>query len=130
MDSALLFRAGTALIGFAGGLFAVSTLTAAMGMARNGGSGLVLGAWGAVQATAAGAGIGLGGVIRDFVDGLAVQGHLGPALTGPATAYGFVYHLEIALLFITLAVVGPLARPWRSDPRIARARFGLDQMPG
>ena len=129
LGSDLLFRIGTALIGFGGGLFAVSTLTAAMGMTGRG-SGLVLGAWSAVQATAAGVGIGLGGVLRDFVDGLAVQGQLGPALTGPATAYGFVYHLEILLLFVTLAVVGPLARPWRSDRSVARARFGLDQMPG
>ena len=129
LDSGLLFRIGTTLIGFGGGLFAVSTLTAAMGM-TGGDSGLVLGAWGAVQATAAGAAIGLGGILRDFIDRLAVQGQLGEALTGPATAYGFVYHLEILLLFVTLAVVGPLARPWRSDRSVARARFGLDQMPG
>jgi len=130
MDSSLMFRIGTTLIGFGGGLFAVSTLTAAMEMAREAGSGLALGAWGAVQATAAGTGIGLGGILRDFVDGLAVQGHLGVALTGPATAYGFVYHLEIILLFVTLAIAGPLARPWQRDHSVARARFGLDQMPG
>jgi len=130
MESPQLFRIGTTLIGFGGGLFAVGTLTAAMGMAQEVGSGLVLGAWGAVQATAAGGGIGLGGILRDLIDGLAVQGTFGPALTGPATAYGFVYHLEIVLLFVTLAVAGPLARPWRSDRSVARARFGLDQMPG
>jgi len=130
MDSGLMFRIGTTLIGFGGGLFAVGTLTAAMEMARAGGSGLALGAWGAVQATAAGTGIGLGGILRDFVDGLAVQGHLGAALTGPATAYGFVYHLEIILLFVTLAIAGPLARPWQRDYPVARSRFGLDQMPG
>jgi BCD family chlorophyll transporter-like MFS transporter len=130
LESGALFRVGTTLIGFGAGLFAVSTLTAAMGMARESGSGLALGAWGAVQATAAGCGIGLGGIIRDFVDELALQGTLGSALAGPATAYGFVYHLEIVLLFVTLAVAGPLARPWRSDPSIARKRFGLDQMPG
>ena len=50
----LLFRIGTVLIGFGGGLFAVGTLTAAMALARDGESGLALGAWGAVQATAAG----------------------------------------------------------------------------
>jgi len=129
MHSELLFRIGTAFIGFGGGLFAVSTLTAAMGM-TGGGSGLVLGAWSAVQATAAGIGIGIGGVLRDVVDGLAVQGLFGPTLTGPATAYGVVYQIEIVLLFVTLAVVGPLARPWRSDRSVARTRFGLDQMPG
>jgi len=103
-----------------------------MELARAGGSGLALGAWGAVQATAAGTGIGLGGILRDVVDGLAVQGQLGPALTGPATAYGFVYHLEIILLFVTLAIVGPLARPWQRGRTAtpARRRFGLDHMPG
>jgi len=132
LESGLLFRVGTTMIGFGGGLFAVSTLTAAMGMAGDNSSGLALGAWGAVQATAAGVGIGLGGILRDVVDGFAVQGALGPALTGPATAYGFVYHLEIVLLFVTLAVVGPLSRPWQRGRSIKRreARFGLDQMPG
>ena len=52
--SPLLLRVGTILIGFGGGLFAVGTLTAAMDLARNGQCGLALGAWGAVQATAAG----------------------------------------------------------------------------
>ncbi len=53
--SPLLFRIGTMLIGFGGGLFAVGTLTAAMALAQDGESGLALGTWGAVQATAAGA---------------------------------------------------------------------------
>ena len=56
LESVLLFRIGTALIGFGGGLFAAGTLTAAMALARDGESGLALGAWGAVQATAAGGG--------------------------------------------------------------------------
>ena len=63
---------GTALIGFGGGLFAVGTLTAAMALARDGESGLALGAWGAVQATAAGVAIALGGVLRDVVVGACV----------------------------------------------------------
>lgn len=130
MDSGLLFRIGTATIGFGGGMFAISTLTAAMGMATNGGNGLVLGAWGAVQATAIGGGVALGGGLRDFVNTLAVNEHLGPALTGPATGYGFVYTLEIVLLFATLAVTGPLARPFRSSGPVPGTRFGLDQMPG
>ena len=40
LGSVLLFRIGTALIGFGGGLFAVGTLTAAMALARDGESGL------------------------------------------------------------------------------------------
>ena len=132
MESPLLFRLGTLLIGFGGGLFGVSTLTAAMGMAEDIDNGLLLGAWGAVQATAIGGGIAVGGALRDLVNILAVQGHLGPALTGPAVAYGFVYQLEIILLFITLAIVGPLAQPWQRgrSADATRKRFGLDQMPG
>jgi len=130
LDSALLFRAGTVLIGFGGGLFAVGTLTAAMARERDGNSGLALGAWGAVQATAAGGGIALGGALRDTVSHLAGQGLLGPALTGPATGYGVVYHLEIVLLFATLIAIGPLVRrPEPARPRLAPG-FGLAEFPG
>jgi BCD family chlorophyll transporter-like MFS transporter len=129
LESALLFRAGTVLIGFGGGLFAVGTLTAAMSLAQSGQSGLALGAWGAVQATAAGTAIALGGAIRDAVAGLAVQGTLGPALTSPAAGYSAVYHIEIVLLFAALAAIGPLVRPARGDRR-PLSRFGLAEVPG
>lgn len=132
IDSGLMFRIGTTLIGFGGGLFVVSTLTAAMGMAGNSDNGLVLGAWGAVQATTIGVGIALGGGLRDLADALATHGHLGPTLSGPAVGYGFVYQLEIILLFVTLAIVGPLAKPWQRGRSVTATgkRFGLDQMPG
>jgi len=130
LDSALLFRSGVFLIGFGGGFFAVGTLTAAMDQAKNGQSGLALGAWGAAQASAAGAAIALGGVARDLVDGLAEQGVLGPALTGPATGYGFVYHLEIALLFATLAAIGPLVGSALREQREESSTFGLADFPG
>jgi BCD family chlorophyll transporter-like MFS transporter len=130
LNSALLFRAGVFLIGLGGGLFAVGTLTAAMDQAADGQSGLALGAWGAVQASAAGVAIALGGVIRDLVAGLAQQGLLGPALTGPATGYGVVYHLEIALLFATLAAIGPLVGSAQELRRRAKTDFGLADFPG
>lgn len=130
VESALLFRVGTTLIGFGGGLFAVGTLTAAMALAENGQSGLALGAWGAVQATAAGVAIALGGAIRDTVGGLAEHGLLGPALTGPATGYGVVYHLEILLLFATLVAIGPLVRPANAPPLQSPTKFGLAELPG
>ena len=117
LASATLFRAGTALIGLGGGLFAVGTLTMAMGMARGAHAGLSLGAWGAAQATAAGPGIALGGVLRDAVTGLALAGHLGSALQHPAIGYSAVYHLEIALLFLTLAALGPLVSAPAPAPR-------------
>ncbi|MCF1502633.1 BCD family MFS transporter [Afifella sp. H1R] len=130
LESAMLFRAGTIIIGFGGGLFSVGTLTAAMELSENGQSGLALGAWGAVQATAAGLSIALGGVVRDTFSTLAEQGVLGSALTGPATGYSFVYHFEIALLAVTLVAIGPLVGSGgrtRSDPS---SSFGLAEFPG
>ncbi|MCL3883066.1 MFS transporter [Marivita sp. GX14005] len=107
-----VFFAGAFGIGFGGGLFAVSTLNAAMTMPARGAArrGLALGAWGAAQATAAGLAIFLGGALRDAVGSLAMSGRLGEALTSPTTGYSFVYHLEILLLFITLVALGPLVR--------------------
>lgn len=130
LESALLFRAGAVLIGFGGGLFAVGTLTAAMSLARDGQSGLALGAWGAVQASAAGLAIALGGAIRDLVAGLAAKGALGPALTGPSAGYGAVYHIEIVLLFAALAAIGPLVRPTGELTPPPSSRFGLAEVPG
>ncbi len=129
LGSALVFRAGTALIGFGGGLFAVGTLTAAMSMAHSGQSGLALGAWGAVQATALGTSIALGGALRDLFSRWAVEGALGPALTGPSVGYAFVYHLEILLLFATLIAVGPLVRRTGATMTQSPSRLGLTELP-
>ncbi len=129
IESPLLFRAGTLLIGFGGGLFSVGTLTAAMGFERLGGSGLALGAWGAVQASATGLGIAAGGAIRDAVSGLAQQGLLGSALSGPEVGYGFVYHIEIALLFATLAAIGPLAGRAGGASEPGTRQLGLAEFP-
>jgi BCD family chlorophyll transporter-like MFS transporter len=130
VDSAMAFRIGAVLIGFGAGLFAVGTLTAAMAFADEGASGLALGAWGAVQATAAGLAIALGGALRDAVGGLANSGALGPALTGQATGYNAVYHLEILLLFATLAAIGPLVRRAHQTPTRRQSSFGLAEFPG
>jgi BCD family chlorophyll transporter-like MFS transporter len=129
-QSALLFRMGTALIGFGGGLFAAGTLTAAMAVASDSESGIALGTWGAVQATAAGGGILLGGGLRDAVASLASDGTLGSVLSGPATGYCFVYYIEIALLFATLVAVGPLVRSARTNYTHSSAKFGLAEFPG
>ncbi|KNZ32948.1 MAG: protein pucC [Methylibium sp. NZG] len=131
LESPHLFRAGATLIGFGGGLFAVGTLTAAMGLESNGLNGLVLGAWGAVQATCAGTAVLLGGALRDIVSGIALQGWLGTALTSPATGYSFVYHIELLLLFATLVAIGPLVRnPGRAHAQRPAAKFGLAEYPG
>lgn len=112
IGSPALFFTGAFLIGLGGGLFSVATLTAAMTMPTRGaaGRGLALGAWGAAQATGAGLSIFIGGAVRDLVNHAAGNGVLGEALATPATGYSVVYHTEIGLLFITLIVLGPLAR--------------------
>jgi MFS transporter, BCD family, chlorophyll transporter len=109
-ESRLVFALGGLCIGLGGGLFAHATLTACMRLAPVGKIGLALGLWGAVQATAAGTAIAAGGILRDVVGALALQGSLGEAVVSPATGYIAVYAFEIVLLFVTLAVVGPLVR--------------------
>ena len=105
LASPALFGAGTMLIGLGAGLFGHGTLTATMNLAPRGQTGLALGAWGAVQASAAGAAIALGGILRDVVGMLAP-----PAVFGAAAGYNFVYGLEIVLLFAALATMLPLVR--------------------
>ena len=130
LDSALLFGLGTLLIGFGAGLFGHGTLTATMNFAPPEQTGLALGAWGAVQASAAGIAIALGGIIRDAVGSLAMSGMLGAGMVDPSTGYSFVYHLEIYLLFATLIAIGPLVRPARGNMSRARAGFKLAEVPG
>ena len=129
LDSPLLFRAGAALIGFAGGLFSVGMLLVAMDLPERELTGLVLGAWGAVQATASGVAMALGGTLRDVVAGLAQSGWLGQPLNTPATAYSVVFHLEIYLLFVVLIALGPLVRR-RSVRSAPTPTLGLAELPG
>ena len=110
LASVLLLCVGATGIGIGGGLFTVSTLIAAMNHVTAEKSGLALGAWGAVQATAGGLAILVSGALRDGFEALAMTGRLGPGLIDPASGYSFVWHIEIALLFATLVAIGPLAR--------------------
>ncbi|MEO0995905.1 MAG: BCD family MFS transporter [Pseudomonadota bacterium] len=129
LASGLLFRIGVVLIGVGAGAFAVGTLVAAMNLARDSDSGLALGAWGAVQATATGAGIAIGGALRDGVGALAESGVLGATLNSAATGYGAVYQFEIVLLFATLAVIGPLARHAGRPVADGEPAIGLAELP-
>ncbi|MDH4374952.1 MAG: BCD family MFS transporter [Ramlibacter sp.] len=131
LESPNLFRLGAGLIGFSGGLFSVGMLLTAMDMPERELTGMVLGAWGAVQATAAGVAMALGGVVRDIASHLAMQGWLGESLISKATGYSVVFHLEIYLLFVVLVALGPLARRRSSTPvQHAPQPFGLAQLPG
>jgi BCD family chlorophyll transporter-like MFS transporter len=129
LESANLFRFGACLIGFAGGLFSVGMLMTAMAFPERELTGMVMGAWGAVQATAAGAAMALGGVLRDTVGGLATSGWLGVPLNSPATGYSFVFHLEIYLLFVVLIALGPLVRRSPASRQTAKP-IGLAELPG
>ena len=93
----LMFVLGTLLVGFGAGLFGHGTLTATMTHAPEGQRGLALGAWGAVQATAAGIGVASGGIIRDSVAALTDS--------GPLLPYAVVYALEVILLLAAIVTM-------------------------
>jgi BCD family chlorophyll transporter-like MFS transporter len=98
LASPTVFVLGIFLIGLGGGLFAHGTLTASMQLAPPSQVGLAMGAWGAVQATAAGLGMALGGILRDSV----------AMVSTPVMGYSAVYLIEILLLALTLWAMGPL----------------------
>jgi MFS transporter, BCD family, chlorophyll transporter len=110
LPSLTLFVSGVFFIGLGVGLFGHGTLTLTMNRAPKDQVGLALGAWGAVQATAAGAGVAAGGIGRDVVQALATRGVFGEALATPATGYAFVYAIEIVLLLATVAAMMALLR--------------------
>jgi BCD family chlorophyll transporter-like MFS transporter len=93
-----LFSLGVLLIGLGGGLFSHGTLTSCMNLAPKEQSGLALGAWGAVQATAGGLAMALGGVARDVVN----------LMTDGVMGYVSVYGFEILMLILTAYVLYPL----------------------
>jgi BCD family chlorophyll transporter-like MFS transporter len=98
----VLFALGTLFIGFGAGLFGHGTLTATMLHAPEDQRGLALGAWGAVQATAAGVGVAMGGVVRDTVATVMPSGVLIP--------YVAVYTLEVILLLAAIVAMMRIVR--------------------
>jgi MFS transporter, BCD family, chlorophyll transporter len=129
LASVPLIYAGATVIGFGTGLFSVGTMIAAMGLAREGSAGLALGAWGAVQASCAGAGIALGGLIRDGMAYFALQEGMGATLAYRATGYGTVYAIEILMLLVTLVVLGPVIGLHLENRKVASEGFGLSEFP-
>jgi BCD family chlorophyll transporter-like MFS transporter len=104
LQSVPMLVVATLAAGFGAGLFGHGTLTATMRSAPTEQIGLSLGAWGAVQTTAAGVAIAVGGVVRDA---LQVSG-----MTGQAAAYPYipVFTLEAVLLLLTVIVAWPMLR--------------------
>jgi BCD family chlorophyll transporter-like MFS transporter len=97
-----LFLFGTLATGVGAGLFGHATLTAAIRHAPSDRIGLALGAWGAVQATAAGIGVAAAGIVRDVIVGL--QGSAGMALQTP---YSVVFVIEVVFLVLAIIVLMP-----------------------
>jgi len=108
------FIVGVLLIGCGGGLFGHGTLTATMNLAPREQVGLALGAWGAVQATAAGVGVALGAAIRDVV----LATGLLRDTAGLAAGYTVVFGLEVLLLLMALAAMLPLLLRSGSSARV------------
>lgn len=129
LASVPLIYAGAMAIGFGTGLFSVGTMIAAMGLAREGSSGLALGALGAVQASCAGAGIAFGGLIRDGIAYFALREGLGQTLAYRATGYATVYVIEIMLLLVALVVLGPVIGLHLENRKMASEGFGLSEFP-
>ncbi len=108
-----LFLIGTGLIGVGAGLFGHATLTATMRAAPRDNIGLALGAWGSVQATAAGIGMALAGWVRDLIVAMPTQNGL-----SVQTPYLTVFSIEMAFLVVAVIITIPLA-----------ARGGLTRTP-
>ncbi len=114
-----LFLLGNFMIGFGAALFGHGTLTATMNRAPADQAGLALGAWGAVQATAAGIAIAFSGVVRDLVNNAVAASN--SELWGVATGYVAVYATEIVLLVVTIIAAYPLMRAREPAPAASLA---------
>lgn len=123
VGSVELFAGATLLAGFGAGLFSHGTLTATMRSAPRDQIGLALGAWGAVQTTAAGVAIAFGGVIRDALSALPSAG-----VTG-AMPYIPVFALEMVLLVLALGLSLRLGREG-VDGKEAAANSGIGVVAG
>jgi MFS transporter, BCD family, chlorophyll transporter len=121
LAAAVWFVAGNFLIGLAAALFGHGTLTATMRGAPRTQTGLALGSWGAVQATAAGLGVAISGVVRDLVSAASSGQGVATGFGASVSGYNAVYAIEVVLLCATLVALWPL---WS-----ARAGGKLDVSP-
>lgn len=131
LNSSGMFLGGTFLMGMGEGLFAVGTLSTAMGIRDATQHGIALGAWGAVFATSEGLSMTVAGLIRDALTRAVADGSITGPLADPSVPYSVVYHIETLLLFSTLVALGPLVRLVRSGAirRGSNGEFGLADLP-
>ncbi len=105
VPSVSLFACAALVLGIGAGLFGHGTLTATMRAAPKEQVGLALGTWGAVQATAAGIAVAVGGIMRDIITGW-TEGT--QALMGGA--YLSVFAFEVLLLILACIALIPMVR--------------------
>jgi MFS transporter, BCD family, chlorophyll transporter len=136
VDSTVLFTMANLSIGFGAALFSHGTLTSTMRLAPREQTGLALGAWGSVQATALGVGVAFSGIARDLVGALGIGAEWGLRLGGAAAGYLVVYALEIVLLLATIVVIVPLLGRLRGyafaeapESQPGRGTVGADPVP-
>tara|TARA_A100001011_G_C14273095_1_gene827922 strand:+ start:225 stop:1670 length:1446 start_codon:yes stop_codon:yes gene_type:complete len=129
ISSIVMFKAGVFLIGCGAGFFSVSCLISAMQLEVDGFTGLALGAWGAVQATAMGIGVAFGGILRDGISYIVSLGFFGNTLSPEVAGYLAVYHLELFLLFFVLVLIGPLVQIPKNLNQKSDSKFGLAEFP-
>jgi BCD family chlorophyll transporter-like MFS transporter len=127
MSAPALLMIGALLIGFGNGLFSIGTLLRVMALPHNGEHGLALGAWGAVQATAAGLAMGIAGGIRDGVTSVMTTDRGALDAVAPGAGYLAAYLVAVAGLLVLLVVLGPLAA--RSRAEVRPVPFGIAEFP-
>ncbi len=127
MSAAPLLMLGALLIGFGNGLFSIGTLLRVMALPHRGEHGLALGAWGAVQATAAGLAMAVAGGIRDGVSSMMGGGASSIAAVTPGAGYLAAYLVAVTGLLVLLVVLGPLAA--RSRAEVRQVPFGIAEFP-
>lgn len=116
-----LFLGGVLATGLGAGLFGHATLTASIRRAPAARIGLALGAWGAVQATCAGLGVALAGIVRDSLVALPETGAI-----SPATPYSIVFGIEIAFLVLAVLVALPTIRGAGAGVRAGTGQLSAD----
>ncbi len=106
------FIGATLVVGFGAGLFGHGTLTATMRAAPRNQIGLALGTWGAVQATAAGLAVAVGGIVRDAIVAMSDEMNF-----VAADAYMPVFAAEAVMLAAALVILIPMIRRKPRDRR-------------
>lgn len=120
--SVAMFIGGTGVIGLAGGLFLISTLSLVVSLADIKTAGMYVGMWGLAQTSAAGLAALAGSNLRDVVS--RITGDL-------ARGYTTVYAVEMVLIAVTLALLIAMPREAFVTREKGRSAFaGLTDVPG